>query len=177
MHVFSLFSLIPLVIVLAVFVVSVRAVWLTIVPPRRGVREPSCEKCRYPVTGLTTLTCPECGCSLLQSGIITRPMEMRRRGGLLGAICGTLFLSLMGNLILMALIGSVFEPYTIDASPGSSQNEDSLFVFYSLMYGVPAIGALLTVLMVLLIIRRRRKLLRDADLVAQPVSAPPTVPV
>jgi len=95
-----LYSLIPLTILLAMVVVAARAIWLTVVPPRRCVKEASCEKCKYPVAGLSTWTCPECGSHLLTVGIVTRAMEMRRRGGYVGAIGGLLFL-----LLIVILIG------------------------------------------------------------------------
>ena len=51
-------SIIPLFLFTAVVVLALRAVVIAITPPRRGVKVPSCEKCRYPVAGLTALACP-----------------------------------------------------------------------------------------------------------------------
>lgn len=54
---------------------------------RRGAAaEPSCGRCRYPVTGLTTFVCPECGADLRTVGILTddfRPRLARRWRGVL----------------------------------------------------------------------------------------------
>ncbi len=109
MFFYSLASLIPLTVLLVLVVVSVRAIWLAIVPPRLCVKEASCEKCKYPVAGLSAWTCPECGSHLLTVGIVTRSMEMRRRGSYVAAISGMFFLLLViaitGIIIAFATIG------------------------------------------------------------------------
>lgn len=87
-------SIVPIAFGVLLAFMSIRAIYITVTPPRGGVQSPSCEKCRYPVSGLNTLSCPECGTDLRLSGIITRAMEARRRGGLAGAIMGWSFLML-----------------------------------------------------------------------------------
>ncbi|MCC6429170.1 MAG: hypothetical protein IT435_20410 [Phycisphaerales bacterium] len=67
--------------------VGARHIYITITPPRRASKVAACEMCGYAVAGLPTLACPECSTDLRTTGIITLPMEMRRRGGLFGAIC------------------------------------------------------------------------------------------
>lgn len=62
-------------------VVSLRALWMALTLPRRGVREPSCETCHYPAKGLKDFHCPECGTDLRLGGIVTPQMEVRRRAG------------------------------------------------------------------------------------------------
>jgi len=85
---------------------SRRAIWLTVVPPRRCVKEASCEKCKYPVAGLSTWTCPECGSHLLAVGIITRSMEVCRRGGYVGAIGGLFFLLLIAVIVGLSIVAA-----------------------------------------------------------------------
>jgi hypothetical protein len=50
----------------------------------RAVTQPICGKCGYPVQGLPTFTCPECGSDLRQVGIVTswqaRPVGPLARG-------------------------------------------------------------------------------------------------
>jgi len=41
----------------------------------RSVQTPSCAHCLYPVRGLTTLSCPECGSDLREVGILTPAMR------------------------------------------------------------------------------------------------------
>jgi hypothetical protein len=115
MFIYSLASLIPLTVLLALIVVSGRAIWLAVMPPRRCVKEASCEKCKYPVAGLSTWTCPECGTDLLMTGIITRSMEMRRRGSYLAAIAGLVTLVLCG-----IWIGLLIASQTIGVTTGPS---------------------------------------------------------
>ena len=108
-----LFSIIPLTILIALVVMSSRAIWLGVIPPRRCVKEASCEKCKYPVAGLSTWTCPECGSHLLTVGIITRSMEIRRRGSYFGAVSG-----LFGLLLLCVIIAWSVTSITIGMSMG-----------------------------------------------------------
>jgi hypothetical protein len=98
-------SVLPLLIFTLIMFAAARAVILAITAPRRGVRVPSCERCHYPVAGLAALACPECGTDLRSTGIITLPMEMRRRGSTLGAITWLTVLCLM--LALLAFYASM----------------------------------------------------------------------
>ena len=107
---FLVWSFAPLTILLVIAGFAIRSIWITITPPRKGVKQPSCEKCKYPVAGLNSLNCPECGSDLRTTGIITRPMEVRRRGGLFGAILGLTYLVLCGFGLAMLLFSSVVVP-------------------------------------------------------------------
>src|SRR5262245_26404429 len=76
----------------------------TLTPGRRAPAQPACEKCHYPVAGLASFVCPECGEDLRRSGIITVAMEIRRRGSLGAAllawflICGLVTWLIAGRL-------------------------------------------------------------------------------
>lgn len=91
--------IIPLLIFGALAALTIPVIWRTVTPPRKGVKAPSCEKCRYPVAGHNSFSCPECGADLRVTGIITRPMEMRRRGHLLGALLAWTFLVLLVSYV------------------------------------------------------------------------------
>ncbi len=109
---FALISLIiPLLIFAALAALTFPVIWRTVTPPRKGVKVPSCEKCRYPVGGHGSMACPECGADLRLTGIITRPMEMRRRGHLFGALLAWTFL-----VLLIAYVGVALFWITIGSS-------------------------------------------------------------
>lgn len=117
---FIVFSILPMAILLLAAVWCIRSLWITLMPPRgwkmaakvRGIgAEPVCEKCRYPVLGLTTFQCPECGTDLRRTGIITRSMEMRRRGGL-----GAALISLTLVIGVGAAIGLTYLTYRLSPS-------------------------------------------------------------
>lgn len=110
--------IVPLLICTALAALILPAIWRTVTPPRKGVKVPSCEKCRYPVAGNTALVCPECGTDLRLTGIITRPMEMRRRGHLFGALMAWTFLVLFVGYIAFALIWAA--PISTAATGGST---------------------------------------------------------
>lgn len=101
----GMFSFIlPLSILLLLSGLTIPVIWRTITPPRKGARVPSCEKCRYPVAGHNSFSCPECGADLRVTGIITRPMEMRRRGHLLGALLAWTFLALLVSYLSLLFV-------------------------------------------------------------------------
>jgi hypothetical protein len=99
--------LIPLLL-LGLVVASIWAIVTTIRIPPRAPREPSCEKCRYRVAGLTSFSCPECGSDLRQVGIITLAMEVRRRGSLPAAILGWVFLMFIAAAVVSSGLGVFF---------------------------------------------------------------------
>lgn len=109
---FLAYWLVPLTIVIVFMAMAIRAIVLTITPPRRSVAVPSCERCKYPVAGLSVFNCPECGSDWRVVGIATRAMEMRRRGGIWGAIIGLTYLFLVtlgfAMIVVSANIGSAF---------------------------------------------------------------------
>lgn len=96
--------LVPLVL-LGLVVLAVRTIWVSLTVPRR-VTAPSCERCRYPVAGLSSFECPECGTDLRRTGIVTRPMEMRRRGGMFVAILSWTYLVGASTLMIEGLIAT-----------------------------------------------------------------------
>lgn len=98
------FALLPLFIFALVVAVCGRSIWVTVMPPRGGVKVPSCERCKYPVAGLSVFRCPECGSDWRVVGIVTRAMEVRRRGGLLGAITAWTFLCLVGWYLASVMV-------------------------------------------------------------------------
>lgn len=95
-------------IVLVTIVISVRALWRSLTLPGPAFTEPACERCRYPVAGLTSVHCPECGTNLHLTGVITPTMEMRRRGGLLPAIAAWTYLMGVVCVAVPALFGGIF---------------------------------------------------------------------
>lgn len=89
---FMLMGMLAPLVVLALVVASVRAIWRTVTLPRLVKAGGACERCGYAVADLTSFTCPECGEDLRRVGIITPAMEARRRGSLFAAIAGWTFL-------------------------------------------------------------------------------------
>src|SRR5215831_14959884 len=83
---FSIFGCFFPLMGLAILGLCIRTLWVTLTPPPRRLREPGCGRCGYPVTGLATPECPECGADLRLAGINTPALAMRHRGGLWGAI-------------------------------------------------------------------------------------------
>jgi hypothetical protein len=81
-----LFGLVAMGVPLLIAAVMVYTLVVSLTRPRRYRPHPACERCGYAVTGLASLTCPECGTDLRAGGIITPAMEARRRGSTLGAI-------------------------------------------------------------------------------------------
>jgi len=143
----ALIWLVPLV---AIAVWLCRAIWAPISLPKRAAKEPSCEKCRYPVAGLIEMRCPECGTDLRVTGIITREMEVRRRGSVAGAITalGVLWvlLYLIASGLGMSLAYGVF---------GGSPPGTALWIYVGVFVGWCSLGVGAAVW----IVRRRRKLL------------------
>jgi hypothetical protein len=110
--IFGMFGsmILPLIFFALIFV-SIRAIVMTVRIPARVSREPACEVCRYRIAGLSTFTCPECGTDLRATGIVTLPMEVRRRGSMLAAICGWIYLMfLLGGITLGAISAFMFAP-------------------------------------------------------------------
>lgn len=105
---FFMFGLMYPLVVLALVAWLSYAIWVAVTLPRRAVKQPACERCRYPVEGLGSLNCPECGADLRRIGIITRAMEVRRRGHLPGALVAWSLLCLMVGLFARGFIFSTF---------------------------------------------------------------------
>ncbi len=54
---------------------------------RERVKVPSCAACGYPVSGLGSFTCPECGIDLRAAGILTPDLRFARRPGFFYLAC------------------------------------------------------------------------------------------
>src|SRR5262245_25266876 len=94
----------PVTLIASSVALIILAICIRVTLPRRAVKEPSCEKCKYPVRGLTGLTCPECGADLRTWGIITARMEARRRGGLFSALAAWTIIAAAVSLVAWALV-------------------------------------------------------------------------
>lgn len=91
-----------LVVILGAIGVSIVA---AIVRWRDRVRRPCCGECRYPVEGLTTFTCPECGKDLREAGILVPGVRPRHRihvAELLAAWSATVVLLCMISIAVLA---------------------------------------------------------------------------
>lgn len=90
---FIVYLAVPLLFVVGCVRVVIRAT----TAGRKGPKAPACERCKYPIEGLSGWQCPECGSDVRQTGIITRAMEVRRRGTMAGAILAlTLGIAVVG---------------------------------------------------------------------------------
>lgn len=86
-----------LLVPVAIVVLGLRTVWVSVTLPRKVPREAACGRCAYPVAGLASPTCPECGSDFRVVGISTPRFVMRWRGGYAGAIIGwTLSMVMIG---------------------------------------------------------------------------------
>ena len=89
----SIWLLIPV----GIFVMGVRAAWVSMTLPRKVPREAACGRCTYPVAGLASPTCPECGSDFRVVGISTPRFVLRWRGGYTSGIVGwTLAVLMLG---------------------------------------------------------------------------------
>src|SRR5262245_23315178 len=105
---------------LALVIASIRAIVLTVRVPPRVSREPACELCGYRVAGLAAFRCPECGADLRTTGIITLPMEVKRRGSILAAVTGWIFLMIVAGSMTFSLVSFLWlRPVMSAASTGS----------------------------------------------------------
>jgi hypothetical protein len=82
----------------AVAIILAITIWRGIALPRRAPRQPACERCRYPIGGVGSLTCPECGADLREEGITTPLMEFRRRTPLVITLLAWTVLAAMFSL-------------------------------------------------------------------------------
>ncbi len=109
---FNYASFLGLLLLATLGFVLIRSIVVPLTITKRTVREPACAVCRYPVAGLTELTCPECGTDLRRTGIITRGMELRRRGSLVSALLAWsvlwMLLGAVGSTMFSFLIAQAF---------------------------------------------------------------------
>lgn len=82
-------------------------IWAIIVARRRKVAQPQCGRCGYPVKGLPTFICPECGGDLREWGIRTQAMASPREWRWLRLpmllFVWTMILNSVGSMILSEL--------------------------------------------------------------------------
>ncbi len=107
-----------LFLLLIAWAISTIVIALTL--PKKAAKAPACERCKYPVAGLAAFNCPECGTDLRLTGIITRPMEVRRRGNLFSAIMAWTVLCAMVALVATSLFGSFWMMSTLRSSGNTS---------------------------------------------------------
>lgn len=74
----------------------------------RSVQTPSCGRCFYPVRGLSTFSCPECGSDLREVGILT-PAMRRPLGPWLAILFWSLALPIPA-MVISGLLSSVIIP-------------------------------------------------------------------
>ncbi len=82
--------IVPILLWLGIVALLIWAIWRGVRGPRGLLREPVCAKCRYPVRGLSALTCPECGSDLREAGIASPAMGFGRAGLVLAIVAWTL---------------------------------------------------------------------------------------
>lgn len=78
----------------------------TVVRWRDRVRVPSCGACRYPVEGLTSFTCPECGADLRETGILAPGMRPKHRIFVAEMFAAWAVVAVVGMLITSGILGS-----------------------------------------------------------------------
>jgi len=107
--------------------------WMPSALPRAGAREPACEVCRRPVANAPGLCCPGCGTDLRITGIITRQIEVRRRGTLGSS---------MSSLVVLWFIVYLFGVRTLEAwIGGRGWDDQGLIIEVSAIAGWLAMGA------------------------------------
>jgi len=140
---FGLMSLLMPVLGLVLIVWAVITIIRAVTLPKGSNREPACESCSYPAAGLESFTCPECGCDLRTSGIITPAMEIQRRGSLAGALlawtilCGLIaYLAFILSFVFLGMnsaMSNMNSTHTITLTP-SSGNYQSIDLVYDTDY-------------------------------------------
>lgn len=99
---------------------AISTIVIAVTLPKKAAKAPACERCKYPVAGLSAFNCPECGTDLRLTGIITRPMEVRRRGNLFSAIIAWTVLCAMAGLIASSLFSSMWMMSNMRSSGNST---------------------------------------------------------
>ncbi len=86
--------------VLVVFLVAAIVRW------RDRVRVPCCGSCRYPVEGLSTFTCPECGADFRTAGILVKGVRPKHRMHVVEVFAAWAVVAVIGGLITSGFVGS-----------------------------------------------------------------------
>ncbi|MGQ0629312.1 MAG: hypothetical protein ACT4PL_14580 [Phycisphaerales bacterium] len=118
--------------------ICIRSVYLAVTRPKNHSAEPACERCRYRVSGLNILTCPECGTDLRRTGIITPAMEMRRRGSTVGAVLAWTFIIGAAGLLAVSASGMLMAR---QFTRGGGMRSASTFTPGSLAYAKVEVSA------------------------------------
>lgn len=90
----SIVSLVVLLILLLVALWAVAGIWRAIRGWEMRCDRARCAKCEYPVEGLSSWTCPECGSNLLRVGILGTHQDLKRRNIAAEGCAGWCILSL-----------------------------------------------------------------------------------
>ncbi len=72
---------------------------------RDRVRRPCCGRCRYPVEGLTSLTCPECGADFRREGILVPGVRPRNRVYVAEMTAAWVLVCVFGSLLTAGFVG------------------------------------------------------------------------
>ncbi len=105
------------------------AVIIVLWPRGRRVNEPVCGKCSYPVHGLETMTCPECGSDLRAVGIYT-PAMRHRLGPVARILLWTILLPIPAMIITQVVYNQIptrwITSLTVDYTVPDSGNYHAL---------------------------------------------------
>ncbi len=97
------FGLLLVAVIVGAIVVSLVA---AIVRWRDRVRTPCCGGCRYPVEGLTSFTCPECGRDLREAGILVPGVRPRHRVHVAEMIAACAAVAVLGAVITAGVLAA-----------------------------------------------------------------------
>jgi hypothetical protein len=118
---FSLLACFWPVVLVALVAPCIYMLWVALVPPSRMPRDAACGRCGYPVAGLSTHECPECGTDWRTAGVSTPSLIMRYRGGAASAIVAWTILCSAGGLVLLSTVGVMFIAPRVQAAVATPQ--------------------------------------------------------
>lgn len=108
MGLLSIFSCFwPLVIGALIFPCA-QILWVALVRPSRLPREAACGRCGYPVAGLSSHECPECGTDWRIAGVSTPSLIMRHRGSTASAIMAWTIANFSVASVALSVIGFTY---------------------------------------------------------------------
>jgi len=136
-----------------------RSMWLAVSGWEFRRDAAQCPRCGYPVEGLPTWTCPECGSNLLEVGILGSKQDLTKRRVLLEAIKAW---AIVAVFIALVIANSIESDHT---------STRFVVVAFSVWAGITLIGAGLMAIVRRINIKRKRA--REA---AQRTSRKPAPP-